>query len=177
MSWWYPDFLQKTPGALCPCPLHPAAIPREPLICQGQEICSTLLLSFFWVIFWQEDRWRSTCKWRAHFHITQAPTTPHLHQSPACLVHWSQNCLCLSKTPVLIHPDTAKPFIIEVVASDSGVRVVLCSQRSGLIGKLQLCAFFCHLLQRKITVWCGQLGDVSSEVGSREMERGGWTSF
>lgn len=94
-----------------------------------------------------------SCKWRAHFHVTQGPTTPHLHQSPVCLVHWSQNRLCLAKTPVLIHPDTTKPFIIEVVASDSGVRAVLCSQCSGLIGKLQLCAFFCHLLQRKIMMW------------------------
>lgn len=78
-------------------------------------------------------------------HLTSTKVLPVLSTE-------AKTALCLTKTPVLIHPDTAKPFIIEVVASDSGVRVVLCSQRSGLIGKLQLCAFFCHLLQRKITV-------------------------
>uniref|UniRef100_A0A8D0AE73 Chromo domain-containing protein n=1 Tax=Sander lucioperca TaxID=283035 RepID=A0A8D0AE73_SANLU len=46
-----------------------------------------------------------------------------------------------STSPVLIHPDTSLPFIVEVDASDSGVGAVL-SQRSPSDQKLHPCAFF-----------------------------------
>ncbi len=43
--------------------------------------------------------------------------------------------------PLLIHPNSEKPFVVEVDASTSGVGVVL-SQQQGTTPKLHPCAFF-----------------------------------
>lgn len=51
-----------------------------------------------------------------------------------------------TSAPVLKHPDPSLPFIVEVDASDCGIRAVL-SQRHGQPGKLHPCAFF----SRKLT--------------------------
>lgn len=51
-----------------------------------------------------------------------------------------------TKAPVLLHPDPAQQFVVEVDASDSGVGAVL-SQRSAADKKLHPCAF----LSRRLT--------------------------
>lgn len=50
-----------------------------------------------------------------------------------------------TSAPVLVHPDPARQFIVEVDASDVGVGAVL-SQRSAKDNKVHPCAFFSHRL-------------------------------
>ncbi|XP_077359632.1 uncharacterized protein LOC144005381 [Festucalex cinctus] len=61
--------------------------------------------------------------------------------------------------PVLTHPNTEFPFVVEVDASDSGVGAVL-SQRSPEDGKLHPCAFFSRRLSS---------AEANYDVGNREL--------
>ncbi|KAK3508639.1 hypothetical protein QTP70_001332 [Hemibagrus guttatus] len=66
---------------------------------------------------------------------------------------------CFTTAPILCHPDSDRPFVVEVVASSSGLRAVL-SQRHGDPGKVHPCAFY----SRKLTT-----AEVNYDVGNREL--------
>ncbi|KAK3569467.1 hypothetical protein QTP86_031438 [Hemibagrus guttatus] len=66
---------------------------------------------------------------------------------------------CFTTAPILQHPDPDLPFVVEVDASSSGLRVVL-SQWHGEPGKLHPCAFY----SRKLTS-----AEVNYDVGNREL--------
>ncbi|KAK3549103.1 hypothetical protein QTP70_031898 [Hemibagrus guttatus] len=66
---------------------------------------------------------------------------------------------CFTMAPILRHPDSDLPFVVEVDASSSGLGAVL-SQRHGEPGKLHLCAFY----SRKLTV-----AEVNYDVGNQEL--------
>ncbi len=61
--------------------------------------------------------------------------------------------------PILKHPEPSLPFVVEVDASDCGIRAVL-SQRHGQPGKLFPCAFF----SRKLTA-----AECNYDVGNKEL--------
>ncbi|KAK3544898.1 hypothetical protein QTP86_028506 [Hemibagrus guttatus] len=69
-----------------------------------------------------------------------------------------QNCSTQSfiSTPILLHPDPNRPFIIKVDASSCGIGAVL-SQRHGSPGKVYPCAYFSRKLM---------LADVNYDVGN-----------
>ncbi|KAK3548395.1 hypothetical protein QTP70_012639 [Hemibagrus guttatus] len=61
--------------------------------------------------------------------------------------------------PLLVHPDSDRPFIVEVDASTTGVGAVL-SQQQGNPSRLHPCAFF----SRKLN-----LAEVNYDIGNREL--------
>ena len=62
-------------------------------------------------------------------------------------------------SPIIIHPDRSRQFIVEVDASDTGVGAIL-SQRSPKDNKLHPCAFFSHKLDPP---------ERNYDVGNREL--------
>ncbi|KAL0187881.1 hypothetical protein M9458_014980, partial [Cirrhinus mrigala] len=68
------------------------------------------------------------------------PSRGEFHLTPEATQAFKNLCLQFTSAPVLIHPDPAKPFVVEVDASDVGVGAVL-SQR-GPDEKLHPCSFF-----------------------------------
>ncbi|KAK3553204.1 hypothetical protein QTP86_031796 [Hemibagrus guttatus] len=66
---------------------------------------------------------------------------------------------CFTTAPILCHPDTDRPFVVEVDASSSGLGAVL-SQRHGDPGKVHPCTVY----SRKLTTV-----EVNYDVGSREL--------
>ncbi|KAK3536584.1 hypothetical protein QTP86_013781, partial [Hemibagrus guttatus] len=66
---------------------------------------------------------------------------------------------CFTTSPILRHPDPDLPFVVEVDASNSGLRAVL-SQHHGEPGKLHPCAFH----SRKLTD-----AEANYDVGNREL--------
>ena len=61
--------------------------------------------------------------------------------------------------PVLAHPDTGRPFVVEVDASDSGIGAVL-SQRAAEDEKPHPCAFFSRRLSP---------AEANYDAGNREL--------
>ncbi len=64
-----------------------------------------------------------------------------------------------TSTPLLIHPDPGKPYLVEVDASTSGVGAVL-SQQQGTPAKFHPCAFF----SRKLSP-----AEMNYDIGNREL--------
>ncbi|KAK3563038.1 hypothetical protein QTP86_014292 [Hemibagrus guttatus] len=94
------------------------------------------------------------------------PLTNLLRNKPKSLL-WSPaaeeafNTLkrAFTTTPLLIHPDPDKPFIVEVDASTTGVGAVL-SQQQGNPSRLHPCAFFSHKLNP---------AERNYDIGNREL--------
>ncbi|KAI2661181.1 Transposon Tf2-6 polyprotein [Labeo rohita] len=68
------------------------------------------------------------------------PSRGEFQLTPEAIQAFKKLCLMFTTAPVLIHPNPAKPFVVEVDASDVGVGAVL-SQR-GPDEKLHPCSFF-----------------------------------
>ncbi|KAI2661117.1 Transposon Tf2-9 polyprotein [Labeo rohita] len=68
------------------------------------------------------------------------PSRGEFHLTPEAIQAFKKLCHLFTTAPVLIHPNPAKPFVVEVDASDVGVGAVL-SQR-GPDEKLHPCSFF-----------------------------------
>ncbi|KAL0151257.1 hypothetical protein M9458_053448 [Cirrhinus mrigala] len=68
------------------------------------------------------------------------PSRRDFQLTPEAIQAFKKLCLLFTTAPVLIHPNPAKPFVVEVDASDVGVGAVL-SQR-GPDEKLHPCSFF-----------------------------------
>ncbi|KAL0200244.1 hypothetical protein M9458_003431, partial [Cirrhinus mrigala] len=68
------------------------------------------------------------------------PSRRDFQLTPEAIQAFKKLCLLFTTAPVLIHPNPAKPFVVEVGASDVGVGAVL-SQR-GPDEKLHPCSFF-----------------------------------
>lgn len=88
-----------------------------------------------------------------NFSITAAPLTSLL-QGGGQLLNWSSESIAAFKqlkekfttAPILHHPDPEREFIVEVDASNTGIRAIL-SQRHGSLAKLFPCAYH----SRKLT--------------------------
>ncbi|KAL0159610.1 hypothetical protein M9458_043335, partial [Cirrhinus mrigala] len=68
------------------------------------------------------------------------PSRGEFQLTPEAIQAFKKLCLLFTTAPVLIHPNSTKPFVVEVDASDVGVGAVL-SQR-GPDEKLHPCSFF-----------------------------------
>ncbi|KAG1930726.1 hypothetical protein F2P79_022123, partial [Pimephales promelas] len=87
-----------------------------------------------------------------NFSVTAAPLTSLL-QGGGKYFKWTAECTAafaqlkerFTSAPILRHPDPEKEFIIEVDASNTGVRVIL-SQRFGDPAKMFPCAFYSRKL-------------------------------
>ncbi|KAK3544287.1 hypothetical protein QTP86_009139 [Hemibagrus guttatus] len=110
--------------------------------------------------------WASQTSTGGLFKTTAGPLTSLLRGKPKRLT-WTDQARtafqqlknCFTTAPVLRHPDPDLPFVVEVDASSSGLRVVL-SRHHGEPGKLHPCAFY----SRKLTV-----AEVNYDVGNREL--------
>ncbi|KAI2647858.1 Transposon Tf2-9 polyprotein [Labeo rohita] len=95
-----------------------------------------------------------------------APLTSLLKNKPKKLC-WTEGAerafttlkASFTTAPILKHPDPELPFVVEVDASDCGIRAVL-SQRHGQPGKLHPCAFY----SRKLTS-----AERNYDVGNKEL--------
>ncbi|KAK3556303.1 hypothetical protein QTP70_007034 [Hemibagrus guttatus] len=101
-----------------------------------------------------------------YYSSVAAPLTSLLRGKPKKL-NWTDQARaafqrlkdCFTTAPILCHPDTDRPFVVEVDASSSGLGAVL-SQRHGDPGKVHPCTFY----SRKLTT-----AEVNYDVGNREL--------
>uniref|UniRef100_A0A3B3HRG1 Gypsy retrotransposon integrase-like protein 1 n=1 Tax=Oryzias latipes TaxID=8090 RepID=A0A3B3HRG1_ORYLA len=92
--------------------------------------------------------------------LTQLTSTTRSYQwTPAAQKAFDTLKNLFVSAPILIQPDPSRQFVVEVDASDSGVRAVL-SQREEHSGKLKPCAFFSKKLSP---------AERNYDVGNREL--------